>query len=670
MLTSPIKPLTGGRSPAIDYYRTKPHVVEALRSVVKTRQPKRIPVPKSYIPVAESDFAEFLKSDPELSAIDEQLTQFNLFQAINAQNQEIRHSNFIAWILTPSESHQFGDKFLKGFLRLVRAGLDNHKFPVWPDIDLSEVVIEREKKHNKQLNRIDLIITLPKSKLVVVVENKLHSEQRKGQLSSYRYAIDSAQDFKGYHKAFVLLSLKPEHPEDPQYISLTYSALSACLKQAAGWNTVYTPNQLKELFLRHYLNVLESSDTGCFNIFRALKADQKELRHSDVLAWLLSPEEAPDQSAAFLRGILRLLARKAPNCLKGIALNESFSDTEVHREFQDIDILLVSESRRLVIAIENKWNSREGQGQLGRYRKLIDAQFPDFSRLFVFLTAAGDEPRDPAYIPVSYREIVPLVKSLHKQLGGNRLPTIQEVQVFADQYFRLISEQLKAAVKAKIQLPDEIESACTRLIDGKPQFVAQLLIQVERWREDASRALGSFLSAVVDAEFGPDTFRDTVSVWLRFVPPEFDSVTILRNSSSDDDLQNKLAQYTFHIIPFGRDDVPYASNAAFEEDGILFTLGMARAKPGYEKLREIIYLEAKKRVDVFNSATTEVLRGARFSTLIKFTLVTGKEILRHYGSDLENLVVLRFQRFVRFQHKVVMKTFRLRSISGFRPRLR
>lgn len=40
---------------------------------------------------------------------------FNIFQALKLQNNEVKHSNFLGWLLTPFESHHLMDSFLKNY---------------------------------------------------------------------------------------------------------------------------------------------------------------------------------------------------------------------------------------------------------------------------------------------------------------------------------------------------------------------------------------------------------------------------------------------------------------------------------------------------------------------------------------------------------------------------
>ena len=104
---------------------------------------------------------------------------FNLFDAIGVSNQELRHSDFLAFLLRPHESHGLNDTFLKRFLYypLTRAPAPRISPSEIDQWDLSDAHVQRE------WNDIDLFITSPKNKLAVVVENKVRSGERMGQLA-------------------------------------------------------------------------------------------------------------------------------------------------------------------------------------------------------------------------------------------------------------------------------------------------------------------------------------------------------------------------------------------------------------------------------------------------------------------------------------------------------
>ncbi len=60
---------------------------------------------------------EFLLDIDCLEALSKWSEKFNLFDVLKISRTEIRHSNMLAWFLTPYENHGFGDKILKGFVQ-------------------------------------------------------------------------------------------------------------------------------------------------------------------------------------------------------------------------------------------------------------------------------------------------------------------------------------------------------------------------------------------------------------------------------------------------------------------------------------------------------------------------------------------------------------------------
>ena len=50
-----------------------------------------------------------------------QAPRFNVFDVLRNAEYEIRHSNVLAWLLTPGETHGLGDKFLRGFIEKTRS---------------------------------------------------------------------------------------------------------------------------------------------------------------------------------------------------------------------------------------------------------------------------------------------------------------------------------------------------------------------------------------------------------------------------------------------------------------------------------------------------------------------------------------------------------------------
>ncbi|HLO89425.1 MAG TPA: PD-(D/E)XK nuclease family protein [Nostocaceae cyanobacterium] len=151
---------------------------------------------------------KFIVDNQELEELEAKIAEFNIFEAIGVVRQEIRHSNFLAFLLDPSQNHRLDDIFLKRFLKRVLLESDeitNEEYikisPVDIDIaDLTDVIVRREWQN------IDIFIHSQRTKLVCVIENKIDSSDYLGQLEKYQKIVES--QYPNYHK--ILIYLTPE----------------------------------------------------------------------------------------------------------------------------------------------------------------------------------------------------------------------------------------------------------------------------------------------------------------------------------------------------------------------------------------------------------------------------------------------------------------------------
>ena len=60
-----------------------------------------------------------LIKDPRIEELELKLKEPNLFYILKFQAAEIRHSNFLAWLLNPKGNHGLNELFLKKFLKNV-----------------------------------------------------------------------------------------------------------------------------------------------------------------------------------------------------------------------------------------------------------------------------------------------------------------------------------------------------------------------------------------------------------------------------------------------------------------------------------------------------------------------------------------------------------------------
>lgn len=179
---------------------------------------------------------------------------------------------------------------------------------------------------------------------------------------------------------------------------------------------------------------------SAFNLFNVLRIERVEIRHSNVLAWLLSPNETHGLGANFLRRFLsRLLMdheeARIPLTPAQVELMD-FNDVEVLREWQNIDVVARSRSDRWCLMIENKVKGGETRDQLVRYLKVARTEMPDHVMIPVFLTLEGEDPSSEAmeagYLRLSHTHILELAEQIVSQ-HRSRIP--DDARVLLDHYF-------------------------------------------------------------------------------------------------------------------------------------------------------------------------------------------------------------------------------------------
>ena len=131
----------------------------------------------------KTKYGQLIK-DINFDRLDLELKNPNIFQILKISNTEIRHSNFLSWLLDPSQSHKIGDIFLKRFLREV---FSSDKFEKIDQIDVEGMNLQNVKIYREWKN-IDILIVL--NETVVCVENKILTKEHSNQLERYKKIIE------------------------------------------------------------------------------------------------------------------------------------------------------------------------------------------------------------------------------------------------------------------------------------------------------------------------------------------------------------------------------------------------------------------------------------------------------------------------------------------------
>lgn len=250
-----------------------------------------------------------------------------------------------------------------------------------------------------------------------------------------------------------------------------------------------------------------------FNIFTALNIVNNEKRHSIFLSWLMKPDESHGLGDYFLNSFLKRISLNASLFgVNGPSIFDidswRFNDAEVLRERRNIDIIIRSDSNKFICIVENKIYSKEHDKQLKRYRDTVKREYPDYRKLFVYLTVEGEIPTETEYIPLSYSDIVVLVENL---LTSKKDKLSPEILAFISQY--------KEMIRRYIMKDSEIQEIC-RKIYKKHKKAIDLIFE---YKPDKQLEIYDCLVDMIEKD--NDLILDNCSkAYIRFIPKDLDFI--------------------------------------------------------------------------------------------------------------------------------------------------
>jgi len=175
--------------------------------------------------------------------------------------------------------------------------------------------------------------------------------------------------------------------------------------------------------------------TNRFNIFDVLKISKTEIRHSNMLAWLLDANENHGLDDSVLTGFIQYFVTNGADDSEVFKI--LLMDThgfEIRREWRNIDLLAISQEAKCLICLENKIDSSEHDNQLSRYEEIVNEAFPEFRKLFIYLTPDGGESSNPdRWCPMGYQDVIDIIENAK---SGRKL--IPESELLIDNYLETI----------------------------------------------------------------------------------------------------------------------------------------------------------------------------------------------------------------------------------------
>lgn len=222
------------------------------------------------LPESRAALERFVIDNDELVELESKIGRFNVFDALRVDRAEIRHSNFLAWLLDPSESHGQGTLFLRAIL------IDLFRSAPVENRPLSPIVLDGEDLRGVDVRRefsgLDLLVCCDQPQFVVAVENKIGGGEHGDQLERYEKVVDAS--FPENPAMFVFLTVDRAEASRERWVPYSYAEIHAVLCRVLSAHARSIGEDVST-FLEHYLHLLgsrfmenEEIDRLCQTIYR------------------------------------------------------------------------------------------------------------------------------------------------------------------------------------------------------------------------------------------------------------------------------------------------------------------------------------------------------------------------------------------------------------------
>ena len=295
-----------------------------------------------------------LVNDADFQKLESEFSTFCPFEAMGVVGAEIRHSNFLAYMLNPFRPHGFGTAVLEAF---IGGTLPKHSELAW---GLDDAEVRREWRN------IDLLILLPKARRIIAVELKIDASQSADQLQRYRHTVEAHwPKSAGWEYDFVFLTKNDEVPHDDTWISFRLRDLVMHLDRVAGSSSPDCAQGREAL--RSYIKMMRRHHVGDEALEEA--AQRLWTKHGEALEFLM--DRRPDPlSAVFTSFRENLKGFIADSAAAGIRLEADKHKAKIARlafsswdELPHFRTAVWTDTQRLVL-LEVKLESARISGTL------------------------------------------------------------------------------------------------------------------------------------------------------------------------------------------------------------------------------------------------------------------------------------------------------------------
>ena len=205
-----------------------------------------------------------------------------------------------------------------------------------------------------------------------------------------------------------------------------------------------------------------------FNILEITGMGSQEIKHSNILAWMFSNSEH-NLEYKILEDFLKKIVEfnevsEATTFLKHyIYLSEKSKNITIYREKDNIDLLIVDNANKVVIAIENKVYASERYdgddgGQLNKYYERVDKSYKYFkNKIFIYLTIDGS-------FPESEKNQSIWLNATHEMIG-EVVENILENQTVLSKAEMILTSYVDLLKRRNIMADKNLEELCKKIWD-------------------------------------------------------------------------------------------------------------------------------------------------------------------------------------------------------------
>lgn len=241
--------------------------------------------------------------------------------------------------------------------------------------------------------------------------------------------------------------------------------------------------------------------------FEAIGMVRQEIRHGHFLAYCLDPQRPHGFGAECLRALMRAASYARRELPEGNVAGHitpldvhlmDFEKAQIRREWRRIDLLAVVNGEKLIVAIELKIDASEHNGQLSRYRKLVEEQWPPdhgWRHLFLYLTKSGGDASEDdgeGWIPLHLQAVAEELGTVVQRQHGT-----PEARILLQSYLSMLrrhhlkDDNLEAlATKLWTQHKEALEFLMERRPDGDDGIFTQIYDNREEVAARMSEACG------------------------------------------------------------------------------------------------------------------------------------------------------------------------------------